>query len=62
MSSTEIMKEFKRDNLKVIKPKFRKDGELSLEQRSDPDYRLKQIETLNGDKLSITCSKCQHCR
>ena len=62
MSNTEVMKESKRDNLKVIKPKFRKDSELTFEQRTDPDYRLKQIETLNGDKLSITCSKCHHCR
>lgn len=47
---------------KAVKPKFRKDSELSFEQRTDPDYRLKQLEKLNGDKFPIMCSKCHHCR
>ncbi len=62
MSESRILKEFERDISKVIGPKFRKDSELSLEQRTDPDYRLKQLERLSGGKLSITCSKCHHCR
>ena len=62
MSESRILKEFERDIPKVIEPKFRKDSELSLEQRTDPDYRLKQLERLSGGKLSITCSKCHHCR
>ena len=52
----------KRDVSKAIEPKFRKDSELTFEQRTDPDYRLKQLEILNGGKLSIICSKCHHCR
>ena len=62
MSESRILKEFKRDISKVIEPKFQKDSELSLEQRTDPDYRLKQLERLSGGKLSITCSRCHHCR
>lgn len=44
------------------RPKFRKVSELTTEQLNDPDFRLKQIEKLNKDKLQITCSKCHHCR
>lgn len=55
-------KELKRDVSGIIRLKFRKCGDLSLEQRTDPDYRLKQLEKLNGGKLSITCSRCHHCR
>ena len=44
------------------KPEFRDPSELSPEQLTDPDYRLKQLEKLNRGKLSITCSKCHHCR
>lgn len=46
----------------IIEPKFRDPNELSLEQLTDPDCALKQLEKLNGGKLSITCSKCHHCR
>lgn len=62
MDNKEILKELKRDVSEIIEPKFRKYNELSFEQRTDPDYRLKQLEKLNGGKLSITCSKCHHCR
>ncbi|MBU1204044.1 MAG: hypothetical protein KKG60_03180 [Nanoarchaeota archaeon] len=44
------------------KLKFRKESELTLEQRTDPDYRIKQLEKLNIGKLLITCAKCHHCR
>lgn len=57
-----MVKESKKDVSEVIKPKFRDSSELSLEQLTDPDYALKQLEKLNGGKLSITCSKCHHCR
>lgn len=46
----------------IIEPRFRDRGELSLEQLTDPDYALKQLEKLNGGELKITCSKCHHCR
>ena len=46
----------------IAKPKFRDPSELTEEQLTDPDYRLKQLGKLNGGKLSITCSKCHHCR
>jgi len=62
MSNKEIVKEFEKDVLEVIEPKFRDPRELSPEQLTDPDYALKQLEKLNRGKLSITCSKCHHCR
>ena len=43
-------------------PKFRNPDELSYEQLTDPDYAIKQLGKLNGNKLEITCSKCYHCR
>lgn len=45
-----------------IEPMFRNPSELSFEQLTDPDYRMKQLERLNKGKFSITCSKCHHCR
>ncbi len=51
-----------KDVLKVIEPKFRKYSELSIKQRTDPDYRLKELEKISEDKLSVTCSMCHHCR
>jgi len=47
---------------KIGKPKFRNSSELTTEQLNDPDFRLKQLETLNKSKTTITCSKCHHCR
>lgn len=44
------------------KPKFRDYDELSQEQLTDPDYALKQLVKRSGGKISITCSKCHHCR
>ena len=44
------------------KPKFRDPNELSYEQLTDPDYALKQLIKLSSGKISITCSKCHHCR
>ena len=46
----------------VVEPRFRDSTELSPDQLTDPDYALKQLEKLNEGKLSITCSKCHHCR
>ena len=56
------MVEFKKDISKANEPRFREPSKLSLEQLTDPDYALKQLEKVNGGKLSITCSKCHHCR
>lgn len=62
MFKKEIIKVQKRNFAKTLKPRFRDSSELSTEQLTDPDYALKQLEKLNGGKLSITCSKCHHCR
>lgn len=62
MRDTKTAKEFKKDVSKAIEPRFRDPNELSSEQLTDPDYALKQLEKLNGGNLSVTCSKCHHCR
>jgi len=37
--------------------------DLSIEQLSDPDYAIKQIDLININNFEITvCSKCHHCR
>lgn len=56
------VKKAREDILEVIEPKFRDPNTLSTEQLTDPDYALKQLEKLNKGRLSITCSKCHHCR
>jgi len=56
------MTKVERGQAGVPHPKFRDPNRLSSEQLTDPDYALKQIEKLNGGRLSITCSKCHHCR
>lgn len=48
--------------LKTVANKFRDPEELSTEQLTDPDYRLKSLQKQSGGKLNITCSKCHHCR
>ena len=62
MIETGMVKESKKDASEMMEPEFRDHSELSHEQLTDPDYTLKQLEKLNGGKLSITCSKCHHCR
>lgn len=64
MSGREIEtgKGVKRDVPEVIEPRFRDSTELSPDQLTDPDYALKQLEKLNEGKLTITCSRCHHCR
>lgn len=57
-----IAKELDRNTLGAIEPKFRKSNELSTEQLTDPDFRLKQLEKFHEGKLPLTCSKCHHCR
>lgn len=57
-----IVKKTRKDISAEIEPKFRDPSTLSTEQLTDPDYALKQLEKLNGGRLSITCSKCHHCR
>jgi hypothetical protein len=56
------VKEIKKSAPEVLNPRFRDPGKLSSEQLSDPDYALKLLEKQNGGKLSITCTKCHHCR
>jgi len=49
---------------RLVGPKFRDVGELTYEQLTDPDYRLKQIARDAGISESqiLICSKCHHCR
>ena len=44
-----------------IKPKFRNPDDMTEEELTDPDYRLKQLMKQN-DTDPLTCSKCHHCR
>jgi hypothetical protein len=38
-------------------------NDLSVDQLTDPDYALKQIDAININNFEITvCSKCHHCR
>jgi hypothetical protein len=46
----------------ILSSKFRDPSTLSFEQLNDPDFALKELESLNKGKLAITCSKCHHCR
>ncbi len=62
MRDSKTAKEFNKDVSEESEPKFRDRSKLSPEQLTDPDYALKQLEKLNGGKLSVTCSKCHHCR
>lgn len=49
-----------------FKPKFRDPNTLSVEQLTDPDYGLKQIQKLSnklGSPIAAdSCSRCHHCR
>jgi hypothetical protein len=45
-----------------LNPQFIDKEKLHPEQISDPDYRLKLLESLYGSQYPITCSKCHHCR
>lgn len=47
---------------KLEKPKFRNPDEMTEEELTDPDYALKQLVKLSGGKMTLTCSKCHHCR
>lgn len=48
---------------KLVGAKFLKDEEMSFEQKTDPDYRLKRlIEEHNNGQSIIYCSRCHHCR
>lgn len=62
MSDIKTMRKLNRTVIETGSPKFREHSELSTEQLTDPDYRLKQLEKLNEGKLPVTCSKCHHCR
>lgn len=41
---------------RFLEPKFRDPSELTEEQLTDPDWRLKQLDP------AAACSKCHHCR
>lgn len=43
-------------------PQFRDPATMTYEELNDPDYAIKQLAKLSDGKLSITCSKCHHCR
>jgi len=47
-----------------VKPKFINPDELTEEQLTDPDYRIKQIAKQAGidERKMLICSKCHHCR
>ena len=45
-----------------IEPKFRDPSTMTYEQLHDPDYHIKQLAKLSNGKLTVTCSKCHHCR
>lgn len=45
----------------ILEPKFRSPEEMTTEELTDPDYRLKQILKQNGQH-PLSCSKCHHCR
>jgi len=62
MSERRIINEPREKSSTMVEPTFRKESELSLEQRIDPDYRLKELQRLTGRELPLTCSKCHHCR
>ena len=49
-------------NVGVIFPVFVDPASLTKEQLTDPDYRLKSLQREYGDKYTIGCSKCHHCR
>jgi len=62
MSKKETVALTKSNVSRIVEPKFRDPDELSLEQLTDPDYALKQLEKTNRGRFTITCSKCHHCR
>lgn len=45
----------------INKPRFRNPKTMTVEQLTDPDYRLKQLMKGNGAH-PVSCSKCHHCR
>jgi hypothetical protein len=48
---------------KLIGAKFLEDKEMSFEQKTDPDFRLKRlIKEYNNGQSIIYCSRCHHCR
>jgi len=62
MSERRIFEKMSEKDSPVVEPKFWEDSELSLEQRTDPDYRLKELQRLSRQELTLTCSRCHHCR
>ena len=48
----------------MVVSRFRDIDELTYEQLTDPDYRLKRIARDSGvdESQILICSKCHHCR
>jgi len=46
---------------RIPEPEFLNPEDLTAEQLTDPDYRLKQLMKQDGGH-PLTCSKCHHCR
>jgi len=55
----------KEEPQKNTEPTFRNSDEMTIEELTDPDYRLKQVVKHFGSNKESTpaiCSKCHHCR
>jgi hypothetical protein len=50
------------DFIKNEIPGFYEVKNLSTEQLIDPDFRLKSLKKLYGNKYPVSCSRCHHCR
>jgi hypothetical protein len=60
----ETLEEKKKGTAEGVAYKFRSENELTEEQLTDPDYRIKTLAIeagLDPSKMLI-CSKCHHCR
>lgn len=62
MDDTGAVRARNADDLKRLESGFRSEGELSNEQLTDPDYRIRVLSALTEGKVPLTCSRCHHCR
>jgi len=58
----EILNEKKARVASGVAYKFRDPSTMTTDELTDPNYALKQLVKRSGGKISITCSKCHHCR
>lgn len=47
---------------KIRGPTFRDPSTMTVEELTDPDYRMKQLMRGSKDGQPAICSKCHHCR